>query len=137
MDEPSLPNEPSPGGRVLRLEADRWREGSKVPLQGAGLSISPSSSPLTSFGSCPLQSVIQVPQASKGPQEVTFLFSFLVQVFIISYVGSCNNPLHLILLPQFPPSSSLHPMPPPRSQGTSLTQLLYTHIEKARLFMPP
>lgn len=133
MDELSLPNEPSPGSRVLRLAADRWREASEVSLRGAGLSISPSPSPLT----------------ASAPVHCTQSFKFLRHPRDLkkspSFSPSWFRPLHspawdlvitfyLILLLQFPPSPNLHRMPPPRSQGMSLIKLLYTRIEKARLF---
>lgn len=106
---------------MLGQEADRRREGpSLAPAGGLPLSLT---SPLSSFSPSPRQPVNQVPWASKGPQRVTFFFSFLIQAFILSCVDSCNN-----LLPHLPASiSSLPPsppQPPPRSQGTSLTTLL-------------
>lgn len=62
---------------------------------------------LDSFSSSPKQAV-PIPWTSRGSPEVTFLF-VLVQAFILSFMGSCDN--HLTQpLPPFPPPTH-HPPP--------------------------
>lgn len=130
MDEPSLPNEPSPGGHVLGLEADRWKRGVRGAPSGSWpLHLTKPSSP----DQLQLLSTAVSQSSSSGIQRTSrsHLPSLLPGSGLRTLLGGL---FYLILLPRFPPSPNLHPLPPPRSQGTSLIQLLYARIEKARLF---
>lgn len=122
---------PSAGTRVLGQEADTWREGPNLALHRACLSASPSTSPSTSLSSSPSQE-LPIPWVSKGPPEVTFLSSFLVQALILSFMGSCDN--HLTHpLPPLPPTSP--PLQTTRllDPRGSFSMLLAMHIGKGRL----
>lgn len=110
------------GGHVPRQEADRLRgEPSLAPVGSSAPSLT---FPLFSFNPSPLQPINPIPWASKETQKAIFLFSFLVWVFIFYCVDSCSDRLTYLPASISSLSCHFHPLPPPRSQGTSLITLI-------------